>query len=168
MFKGIPIDGTLDDFIEKLKRKGFESIASEDGVALLRGDFATYNSCIICVFSLEDKDLVSKIAVVFPEKDRWSSLYGNYTDLKQLLTEKYGEPSSVIEEFQNSYIIDDDQDRMFAVWDDRCKYESIFSTDEGVINLFISHGDYTNCFVVLNYLDKINGGIVKDIAIDDL
>ena len=66
-FKGVPIDGTLNEYVSKLKRSGFTHIGIENGIAMLKGDFAAYKNCIIGVSTLKQKDLVSKIAVIFPE-----------------------------------------------------------------------------------------------------
>lgn len=166
-FKGVPIDGKLKEFVSRMKRKGFKSLGSEDGVEVLKGDFAAYKECVIYVSTLDNKDLVSRISVVFPKQETWEYLYGDYKNLKGLLTEKYGQPSEVTEKFQDRYI-DDDNDRMHAVRMDKCKYESRFKTDKGEIVLWIEHESVMSCFVVLCYKDKINGGIIKDIAKDDL
>ena len=166
-FKGVPIDGTLKEFVSRMERKGFKWLGEDNGVAVLKGDFAAYKECTIYVSTLDNKDLVSQISVVFPREDSWEYLYGDYNNLKGLLTEKYGQPSEVTEKFQGMYI-DDDNDRMHAVEMDRCKYESRFKTDKGEIILWIEHDRLLSCFVALCYKDKINGGIIKDIAKDDL
>lgn len=41
-FKGVPIDGTLNEYVSKMKQSGFTLIDTEDGVAMLKGDFAAY------------------------------------------------------------------------------------------------------------------------------
>ena len=41
-FKGVPIDGTLDTYVANMKKAGFTFIGENDGIALLRGDFAGY------------------------------------------------------------------------------------------------------------------------------
>ena len=87
-FKGVPIDGTLKEFVSKMKKVGFTHINTEDGIALLKGDFAAYKDCSLGVSTLKNKDIVSEILVVFPEHDTWSSLSGNYFYLKELLTEE--------------------------------------------------------------------------------
>ena len=42
-FKGIPMEGTLQSFTTKLKAKGYTPIGIQDGVSLLKGEFAGYN-----------------------------------------------------------------------------------------------------------------------------
>ena len=169
-FKGVPLDGTLDEYVSKMKQNGFTHIQTEEGTALLSGDFAGYKDCIVGVSTLKQKDLVYKIGVLFPEKDTWSRLSTNYFDLKQMLTEKYGKPSDVVEKFDvPSYSQPrDDQDKMYKVKFDNCKYYSIWQTDKGEIQLSIDHNGVTSCFVKLAYFDKINGDKIKAKAIDDL
>jgi hypothetical protein len=169
-FKGVPIDGTLNEYVSKMKQSGFTNLSTENGTALLSGDFAGYKDCIVGVSTLKQKDLVYKIGILFPEKDIWSTLSGNYFDLKQMLTEKYGKPSDVLEKFDvPSYSQPkDDNAKMYEVQFDRCKYYSIWQTDKGDIQLSIDHNSVISCFVKLTYFDKINSDIIKAKAKDDL
>lgn len=167
-FKGVPIDGTLSEYVSKMKQKGFTHIGTEDGMALLTGDFAAYKQCMIGVVTLKQKDLVSKIAVVFPSCDTWSLLSSNYFSLKEMLTEKYGEPSECVERFDTYSEPQDDGDKMDQVKSDRCKYYTIFETDNGEIQLSIDHDGVISCHVRLSYFDKINGEIIRKEAMDDL
>jgi phosphatidylserine synthase len=98
-FKGVPIDGTLHEYVLKMEKNGFTHLGTEEGIAMLKGDFASYKNCIVGVATLKQKDLVSSIKVIFPECDTWSYLSSNYFSLKEMLTEKYGEPSDCVEKF---------------------------------------------------------------------
>ena len=167
-FKGVPIDGTLNEYVAKMKQNGFTHIGTEDGVAMLRGDFAGYKNCIIGVATLKQKDLVSKITVIFSDCDTWSSLSSNYFSLKEMLTEKYGKPSDVVEKFQSYSQPRDDKSKIYEVQFDRCKYYTTYETKRGRIQLSIEHNSVISCFVMLSYYDKINSDIVKAKAIDDL
>ena len=166
-FKGVPIDGTLNLFIVRMEKSGFTLVDSQDGIAILKGDFAGYKQCEVYVSTLEGNDIVSYIVVKFPCQNTWEYLYGDYKNLKDLLTEKYGQPSSVKEEFHDRYL-DDDQDRMFAVGFDKCKYETRFVNEKGEIALWIEHDSSLSAFVCLQYKDKINGATVKQQALNDL
>lgn len=165
-FKGVPITGTLIDYVFKMKQNGFSHIATKDGTAILKGDFAGYKNCVVGVSTLKQKDLVHQIAVVFPDRETWSTLYGNYSSLKELLTEKYGKPSTEVEKFDDER--QDDHNKMYQVQFDRCKYYSIWQTEQGDIEVSIEHNSITSCFVKLAYLDKINGTIIRAKAKDDL
>ena len=167
-FKGVPIDGTLNSFVGKLKQKGFTLIGTEQGLALLKGDFAAYKGCTVLVYQHES-GIVNRVGVMFPDKDTWSTLYNDYSNLKDMLTQKYGEPAKVTEEFQG-YVspYTDDDDKMHSVRMDRCKYICDFFTDNGIIELRISHSGYSKCCVVLVYMDAENEKKVQDSAIEDL
>jgi len=168
VFKGVPIDGTLNEYVAKMKQNGFTLIDTKDGVAMLTGDFAAYKNCIVGVATLKQKDLVSKITVIFPECETWSLLSGNYFNLKEMLTQKYSEPSNCVEKFDTYSEPRDDGDKMHAVRMDNCKYYTTYETDKGSIQLTIEHDEVTRCFVMLSYYDKINSEIIKAKAIDDL
>ncbi len=167
-FKGVPIDGTLAGYVAKMKQNGFTHISSESGLALLKGDFAGYKECIVGVSTLKDIDLVYKVAVLFPDKPTWSTLSGNYFDLKEMLIEKYGDPLAATEEFQNTVQPEDDNSKMYQVKFDRCKYYSVWQTDKGEIQLMISHNDVSSCYVTLAYFDNINSEKIRKNAKDDL
>ncbi len=167
-FKGVPIDGTLNEYVSKMKQSGFKHLSTENKTAILIGDFAGYKDCYIGVSTLTQKDLVYKIAVVFPEHEIWSTLSGNYFELKEMLTEKYGEPYDILEKFDTYTEPEDDHSKMYEVQFDRCKYYSLWQTDKGKIQLSISHDGVTSCFVRLAYFDKINGNIIKEKAKGDL
>lgn len=167
-FKGVPINGTLQEYVQKMKQKGFDYVGTEDGIAILTGDFAGYKGCTVGVSTLKQKDLVSKIIVLFPDKNTWSGLSNDYFNLKDMLTEKYGKPAYVTEEFQERPEPRDDNSRMYSVQFDRCKYITSFETPKGDIELSIAHGGVSKCFVKLLYIDKINGDIIRSEAMDDL
>lgn len=167
-FKGVPIDGTLNEYVQKMKEKGFTCLGIEDGFALLYGDFAAYKGCTVGVTTLDQKDLVSKITVIFPNCDTWATLENNYLSLKEMLTEKYGKPADVIEKFQGYSQPRDDNSKLYEVKFDKCKYITTFETPKGDIQLSIEHENVLKCFVVLSYFDKINGDIIRAKAMDDL
>ena len=167
-FKSVPINGTLDEFVLQMKKSGFTHTGTNDGLAILEGDFASYKSYIVGVSTLKTKDLVSKIAVLFPNHDTWSSLSSNYFDLKEMLSEKYGKPSESVEKFQSYAEPKNDNDKMYQVQFDKCKYYTIYKTENGTIQLSIEHEGVTKCFIKLAYFDKINGETVKKQALDDL
>ncbi|MCR5423678.1 MAG: hypothetical protein K6E93_02825 [Bacteroidales bacterium] len=167
-FKGVPIDGTLKQYVVQMTRAGFALVETQDGNALLRGDFAGYKGCQVYVSTIEGNDVVSYITVQFPVQNTWEHLYGNYKNLKDLLTEKYGRPSSVKEVFLRSSYSNTDAGKLGRVKDGDCKYETRFTTDKGEIVLWIDHERLFSTFVCLQYKDRVNSDIVKQHAINDL
>jgi hypothetical protein len=167
-FKGIPINGSLKKFVTNMKTAGFKTVGSiSNGTATLKGDFAGYKDCRLYVQTMDGADIVSSIVVQFPECERWDHLHGYYKDLKEMLIQKYGKSHSVREEFQG-YVSRTDDDKMRQVGKGECKYNSEFRTEKGKIILWIEQVGYKLGSVCLQYSDKINSGVVKQKAIDDL
>ena len=87
-FKGVPIDGTLNEYVAKMKQAGFNHEGTEDGTALLSGEFAGYSDCIVGVKTLQKLNLVHEIVVLFPTQDKWAGLSYDYERLKTMLSKK--------------------------------------------------------------------------------
>lgn len=167
-FKGVPIDGTLNEYVTKMEKAGFSYLGQDDGTAMLQGDFAGYKNCIIGVSTLKAVNVVSTIGVIFPFCEDWSSLERNYDGLKSMLTKKYGEPAEVTEEFQGIVQPRSNNDKIFELSMDRCTWFSTFETPKGTIQLSMQKGEYKKHFVLLKYYDKINTDKVTSSAMDDL
>lgn len=167
-FKGVPIDGTLNEYVSKMKQSGFTLIQTEDGFAMLKGDFAAYKDCYLGVATLTGQDLVNKVSVIFPNCETWTTLSTNYFNLKELLTEKYGEPSQVVERFNSNIEPDSNGSKMHEVGLNNCTYFTTFQLENGSIELSIQHEGFALSFVMLSYFDKTNSERVRQKAIDDL
>ncbi len=168
-FKGVPIDGTLNEYVAKMKQADFTYIGTQDGTAILQGDFAGFKGCTIGVSTLKATNKVNTIGVMFPEQDNWASLESNYTYLKSMLTEKYGKPSDCVETFQG-YIsrYQTDNDKLHKVKRDEYTWYTTYNTPKGKILLSIEHQGFERCNVFISYFDKINTNAVRKQAIDDL
>ena len=167
-FKGVPIDGTLSEYVLKMKQAGFQLVGTDDGVALLEGEFAGYRGCLIGVSTLKSVNVVNTIGVVFPAREDWSSLEGDYEHLKSMLTEKYGEPSDVVEKFQGYGNPQTDQEKWINLISDNCTWYTTYETKNGDVQLSLEKGDYGQYFVLLKYFDKINTDAVRSAAMEDL
>ena len=70
-FKGIPMEGTLQSFTLKLKAKGYVPLGTEDGVSVLKGEFAGYKNCHI--YAVADKSgMICRVCVEFPKMESLS------------------------------------------------------------------------------------------------
>ena len=87
-FMGIPIDGTPQEFGEKLQQKGFEYVATYDKEEhfMYKGYFAG-TSCYIGIPSYENP--VNSVMILFNIQDSLHQLF--HDKLKKDLSEKYGE-----------------------------------------------------------------------------
>lgn len=167
-FKGVPIDGTLNEYVSKMKQAGFQLVGTDDGVALLEGEFAGYRGCLIAVSTLKSVNVVNTIGVVFPAREDWSSLEGDYEHLKSMLTTKYGEPADVVEKFQGYGNPQKDQEKWIKLITDNYTWYTIFETENGDIQLSLEKGDYGEYFVLLKYFDKRNTEAVRSAAMEVL
>ncbi|MBR5562994.1 MAG: hypothetical protein IKW11_02065 [Bacteroidales bacterium] len=164
-FKGVPIDGTLNDYVVKMSAAGFTHLQTEDGIATLKGDFAGYKDCRIYVQTLKPKNLVSEIVVEFPARTEWFEIESDYKKLKGMLTTKYGNPKEVREEFQGN---PSDGVKLSRIGDYEGFYYSIFELPNGKLTLIIKEGSWGLGYVDLWYSDKINSAKVEADALNDL
>ena len=165
-FKGIPIDGPLNSFVQKLKDKGFSYIGTRDGIALLEGEFATKKGCSIGVSRFSDRDQVCMVIVLFPEEETWSSITQTYYSLKGLLTEKYGTPETT--EYFSNHEPSSDALKFHYLLKDECHYLSEFACENGNIQLSMTKQSYNTASVILRYIDKANADETRQRIIDDL
>lgn len=168
-FKGVPIDGTLKSYTEAMVKAGFTHEETQDGYAVLSGDFAGYKGCIIGVATLNNCDVVSRIAVLFPERKTWASILDDYEHLKAMLKEKYGRPTESEEKF-TEYVGDNDNFFiMKALREEKYTWFTTFTTELGEIKLSVVAGSsYSTGLVCLTYKDKANSEKVRSSAMDDL
>lgn len=166
-FKGVPINGTLDAYVKDMQKVGFTYIGKENGIAILSGDFAGFRNCKVGVITLKSLDLVNHISVLFEEQDTWGRVFGYYSQLKEMLTTKYGVPDQCQEEFQGSQPRDDNS-KMHELNMDRCVFSTIYSIDTGDIELEIIKRQWGKAAVRLTYWDKINTASVQQKAMEDL
>lgn len=173
-FKGVPVDGTLAQFVSRMKAAGFSAYrprygrddTSDSRTATLQGDFAGFKGCIVRVSTLSNLDLVCKIFVQFPGHENWEGVYGDYSQLKSLLTSKYGAPSKCVERFDDHR--DDNSSRYYGVVLDHSTYKTTFSPAEGTLILSISHESVSSAFATLEYYDAENMKAEESTALSDL
>lgn len=174
-FKGVPIDGSLEEYVARMKYVGFEYQGKQDdSTVVLQGDFAGFKNCKVGVAAIQPLGIVNQITVSFPEREDWPSLERDYNALKALLTEKYGKPSECVEEFLGLYSRElgnnTEGDKLMALSMDACTWRAVYRVPKGRIELSVeNHGGMIGeSRVVLRYYDKINSEAVKQQALDDL
>lgn len=169
-FKGVPIDGTLKEYVVKMEKAGFSrgpfDFRERDDIAVLYGDFAGFKGCTVKVQTLKGVDIVSTIDVEFPRCAGWSSLERNYELLKSMLTQKYGEPKEIVEQFQGYSSPKTNSDKLARLRNDECTWFTTYETSKGRIQLSLRSDIYD--FVLLKYYDKINTDTVRAQAMNDL
>jgi len=161
-FKGIPINGPLSEFTRKMQAEGFVFVQKQENTALYTGMFLGEK---VQVFAIEGNGNVYRVGVAFEEKDVWSYLKNQYMNIRSMLTTKYGEPFSAVEEFKSPYS-DGGGHEIFAIKYEYGTYYANFQSPDGLgfVQLKLS----TLASVVLIYEDKINAERLENQFIDDL
>ena len=188
IFNNVPINGSLKYYVAQMEKKNFRIYverfglegdeetkeqkeqkeqkakleAYKEGKATMVGDFADFKKCRLYVETLANKDLVYKIQVEFQYTSEWEKKKENYFHLKQLLTKKYGAPTSCTEKLKPESMEDYDINNSFHKG--RSKYETIYKTDKGDITLYINKHYY----LILEYLDKKNSELITEHALEEL
>lgn len=154
-FKGISLDGPLDQFSSELKSKGFSTVDSGADYAIFEGDFGG-EDCTITIFATPESKIVYQ-AVVKINESSWATLKSTYNEYKTLLRSKYGKGESY-EDFESPYYEGDGYE-MTAVRIGKCNYFTKYELTNGKIIVAITKIDKGS--VLLYYTDSINDKIAK-------
>ena len=153
-FKGIPIEGSMTAFCQKLKAKGFTSIGSENNLTLFTGDFTGRNATVGVTATDDGKDVFA-VVVLFDPSGEWNALINTYDYYKDLYTRKYGKPS--ISKEKNPALSDSNTALLAEVHQGTVVYGSAWEVTGGDIQLSIekSSGVYKG-MVMIRYRDSQN------------
>lgn len=164
-FKGVEITGKLPEVVKQLTDKGYTKVSQDKDYVAMYGSFTGQN-VVLGVYATPISKTVSRIAVIYPEGgDSWTILSNQYEGLKERLTNKYGEPSEVIEKFEYPYSPTSHPLMAFEL--EKATYKTRFLTDNGGVTLSIIHYQMTTA-VCLLYWDKENEDIMTAELEDEL
>ncbi|MBF1428315.1 hypothetical protein [Hoylesella nanceiensis] len=168
-FMGIPINGTLESFTQKLVAKGLKRERGWENTGAFSGTFAGESNCEVYVKRIPSRNIVYKTVVCLPSRDTWDWLEKDYNEFKEMLTSKYGEPLQHSETFETGALTSSDYLKISALKEGKCDYHSTWGFNEGIIvlNIFNTDGS-SSCFVRLSYYDAINYELAKNSKQDDL
>ena len=161
-FKGIPINGKLNEFVSKLEKKGFVVLKTTEIDAILSGRFTGE---AVHIFVQAGSKNVYGVTVMYTEKPTWMSIKAQYFRVKSMLTSKYGDPIESVEQF-DSPDYEESGLELFGLSEGKCTYMANFGSKEknGMIRISIS----PEANLVLNYADAINYLSISKEAQDDL
>mgnify|MGYP001259450938 CR=1 FL=1 len=149
MFQGIPIDGSVPSFVQKMENKGWTYSRTTNDIIILTGHFAS-NNAELYIAQTYSSHQVWKVSVFFDEETNWYALKTIYNHFKEMLSTKYGDPSSSCESFDDPYYEGDGYE-LSATRNDKCHYMTIWDKDNGLIGVVIS-----DACVYICYEDAIN------------
>lgn len=153
-FKGIPIEGSMTSFCQKLKAKGFTTIGSKSNITLFSGDFTGRNASI-GVTATDDRKNVFAVVVILDPSGEWNNLVNDYNYYKDLYTRKYGKPT--ISKENNPARSDSNTALMAEVHQGRVVYGSAWEVPGGDIQLSIEKTDgFYEGAVMIRYRDSQN------------
>lgn len=151
-FKGVPIDGSINQFVEKLKLQGFSFREDNGSYVSMTGDFAGEENCMIGIYCTPVSRIVCSVSVIVtPDRDSWRSVKGKYNFFKGQFVNKYGEPFRCKEEFERPYYEGDGYE-LQGVSKKKCNYYSEFRIPFCTMSVKISDG----AFIIISYEDGIN------------
>ena len=151
-FKGIPLTGHIDGFMQKMQNEGFLLVEKYDkSVVWYKGKFAGLDADIV-VFTTPSTQTVYEVCVC-SEHDSWYDLKKSYFDYKKMYENKYGKPFAEKETFHSPYCEGDGYE-LTALRDNKCEYSSSYELNGGIVtvSLEVQHG---NVVLQLCYIDEI-------------
>lgn len=153
-FMGIPIEGKIESFCQKLKAKNFTQLEELPNAISFMGDF-TGKQATVFVCATDDGKDVYMVLVFFEPSKEWRTLTSTYTYYKELYTRKYEKPSYVKE--KNPALSDSNISLMAEVDKGTVVYNSVWEIKGGDIQLSIekSGGIYEG-LVMIRYCDALN------------
>ena len=162
-FEGIPIDGPIEPFVQKLKEKGFKPVEKWEEMQCLKGTFAGKSNCQVFVLRNVKRDVVYRVVVCMPFRDNWEQIERDYQYLQRYYIKKLGAPDEFHSNFEVSREVERDEDKWKLLCADKCNYTSTWEVDGGKIYLEMSHieDENENCVRVLFY-DKVNDVVSED------
>lgn len=164
-FKGIPIEGSISTFCQKLEAKGFAQLGSESNIRLFKGDF-TGRTATVGVAATDNGQDVFTVAVFFDKSNSWNTLVNTYDHYKDLYIEKYGQPTSCVE--NNPSYRDSNTSLMFELTQGRVTYGCIFEAPGGLIQLSIEQAGYSDGQVMIKYQDSQNINAKRQSDLDEI
>ncbi len=162
-FEGIPIDGPIEPFVQKLKEKGFKPVEKWEEMQCLKGTFAGKSNCQVFVLRNVKRDIVYRVVVCMPFRDNWEQIERDYQYLQRYYIKKLGAPDEFHSNFEVPREVERNEDKWRLLCADKCNYASTWEVDGGKIYLEMSHieDEDANCVRVLFY-DKVNDVVSED------
>lgn len=165
-FKGIPIEGSVDDFGKKLVAEGFSQVAKN----AYRGKFMRSDCTVVLIAA--DNGMIWRVAIAFGDVKTWSTLRSSFDGYIDLYKEKYGAPTKVTKTFTGHYAnsVQSSPDMaMYAIYNDACNYNAYWKLKQGSIDMSIVKGkSIKSGVIVITYTDDANKAVVRSADLDEI
>lgn len=152
-FIGIKVEGSKESVVAKYKAKGFKvSIPPSDNVTTMDG-IVDNNKVEVLIVSTPITHKVWQIQVYLPKDVSWEDIKSRYNAYLNLLTEKYGAPSSSFDFFKKPYYEGDGYE-MSAIVNNKAVYAAFWE------NVSLSISEWKQ--VCIKYENSINAGLNQE------
>lgn len=162
-FKGVEINGTTPEMVNKLVSAGFEDLGKSENNDLhyLKGNFAGYDAIIAVVPTVSG--VAHSVAVEYREGLlNWTLAIERFNDLEKNLTKKYGDPTVVKKDISGF------SDGTTLIRNNKGKWSTSWYLAKGKISLSVFVTQSYDLHIHLVYTDKINKLAAEQQAYDDL
>jgi hypothetical protein len=149
-FRGVSLDGNLEEFISLMAKEGFKVDKKTDNIATMTGEF-TKKNVTLQILSTPQTNTVWKVSVIFEEGVTWSSLKSSYLEYQELFSRKYGKPQSHVETFAEPFR-EGDGNELQALRNRKCNYSTIYELKTGTINIELDKAEVLK----ISYEDSFN------------
>lgn len=152
-FKGVEITGTVEQFGSKMAAQGFQFLSKDNNTAIYQGRFAGQDECYVYLVPVENSKDIASVSVMMGLKisdygtvysyETWEQLMRDYENMKDLLTEKYGDPSEQNEGFLNGASTSSSYLKLHSVQEGQCDYHATWGNadvDKMMVKLAIVGG----------------------------
>ncbi len=154
-FEGIPVTGTLNEFLTISESKGYKLLERNEQSMLLSGLYRG-KLCRVLVERLPDQDKVWGLTVLLPSRDDWQGLVFDYEERRCEMHETFGEPVHVTEWFNVMNPPTTDRQKYLAVEKGMCSYKSVYENALGQVDVVIWSDEVNGCYVLVSYIDNFN------------
>lgn len=152
-FMGIPIEGSMSSFCNKLTAKGFSLIDENGNLAYFSGYF-TGLKVTVGVGKTGENGNVFSVVILLPERNEWKQLVNMCEHYKDLYTRKYGLPT--ISKEHNPAQLNSNIAFMQELCHGTVVYGSIWDVAGGNIEISIEKlDDFSGC-VMIRYCNAEN------------
>lgn len=156
-FEGIPVDGPLTDFVDKLAASGFSEHGSGDTGAILKGKLYG-RECTVIVKATPESGIVYAVNVTFPIRNNWRTCKADYLEIQSELSRQYGRPVK-IEKFERPYREGDGLE-LHHLNMGLCKWISTYNTPSGPVTLRMMPVIVNNGQIMVSWEDSANASVL--------
>lgn len=183
-FKGVEITGTVEQFGSKLSAQGFQFLSKDNNTAIYRGRFAGQDDSYLYLIPVENSKDIAIVSVMMGLKisdygtvysyETWEQLERDYENMKDLLTEKYGDPSEQNEGFLNGASTSSSYLKLHSVQEGQCDYYATWGdvdVDKMMVKLAIVGGRNMGeqvAMIVIVYSNVEKNNMARKEILEDL